>query len=460
MLNEKQNKKSYIEKIKEELINSKDKALFEEIINHYKKANNLDSLIWILKNALNIPPTTLHQIVDIIISSNNYDKIFECAKLIDGRPNNKGMIRNLALAIIKSNSYELISNFLILIEDAPVSLLIDGYINVSNLEQLLESNDLALPDYAESIYRLAKLLDCKRKEVSKKKLVETVIKTNCVLIIIKYAATISDAPINKLADAIIRIGYSHYIYKFALCVNGAPVERLTDALVNLSYQTNKFNVYDVYEFAKNVPNAPVKKLAQLIINVRIKQDPNEYKRVLYLFACDVKDAPIEQILDEFISLKAWDYLIAFARDIEGAPIEKITDAILTIPQIQPCIVYTFASRVPNVNLEKITNYFVRLGNLRYLYLISATIPEFNVESIVSVVLTLIKSQNNISIEELEILRKFCNLSSKLSVQTIRRLEEIVGNSIISPNAQEAISDQLISENESKRISLTLPNQSK
>ena len=124
----------------------------------------------------------------------------------------------------------------------------------------------------------------------------------------KLCYTISIQRGNYLMDAT----KAERIYDLAMA--GGDVNALADEIVKTNDQ------YFTYLFAKNVKNAPINKLAQAIID-------SDYAYYIFLFACNVKNAPIDKLTDAIIASESEHYIAMFAKSVENAPMDKLKAAL-------------------------------------------------------------------------------------------------------------------------------------
>lgn len=120
--------------------------------------------------------------------------------------------------------------------------------------------------------------------------------------ILLFACEVDVADIKKLETAIIETNSTYYIYRFAFEVNRSNVTRLEDAIINAFEKTpNKDDIIsDIYIFAADVVGANIERLEKIAIAHGNEYWINEFEELKRYYDLH-KDRVSEEEIDEFIS---------------------------------------------------------------------------------------------------------------------------------------------------------------
>ncbi len=113
---------------------------------------------------------------------------------------------------------------------------------------------------------------------------------------------------------------------------------------------------------------------RLIINELIKRKSFTY---LLHYACEIEDAPVEEIEKVIIDLRMIGIIKTFALKVKGANIKLLEDAIININN--PEGIYFFAKEVPGANINRLANAIINTGEPRYISLFARYIKNSNLE---------------------------------------------------------------------------------
>jgi len=105
-------------------------------------------------------------------------------------------------------------------------------------------------------------------------------------------------------------------------------------------------------------------------------------KLLYKYACEVENAPIEKLIDRVIEIKNCKYIHLFARDFCKC-LDKLTDAIIKYGT--DLDIYNFSLDVRNVDINKITDKLIQVGDVEFLIKYITNVRGVNIDKVLNII---------------------------------------------------------------------------
>ncbi len=161
------------------------------------------------------------------------------------------------------------------------------------------------------------------KNTTKLAFLRMIIKTGDWKKIVKVAEFMKWSPIEEICNEIAKTNNPEIIYEFTSCIpkdiSGVPINKMANTICEIG-------CFDyIYLFARDVKDAPIDKLQIFLCKQREKNDL--LAKYIYLFASNIKGANIYMLTEAICNVGNPEYIYYFASDIKGAPIELLIDAI-------------------------------------------------------------------------------------------------------------------------------------
>lgn len=105
-------------------------------------------------------------------------------------------------------------------------------------------------------------------------------------------------------------------------------------------------------------------------------------KLLYKYACEVENAPIEKLIDRVIEIKSCKYIHLFSRDFCKC-LDKLTDAIIKYGTALD--IYNFSLDVRNVDINKITDKLIQVGDVEFLIKYITNVRGVNIDKVLNII---------------------------------------------------------------------------
>lgn len=130
---------------------------------------------------------------------------------------------------------------------------------------------------------------------------------------------------------------------------------------------------ELYNYVKYI-NILTKEDKRLVLDELIRRKSPEF---LLRYACEIEDAPVEEIEKIIIELKMPNYIGLFALKVKGANIPLLEKSI--IENANAGNIYFFAKDIKGANINNLTNAIIDTNDAKYICLFAKNIPGANIE---------------------------------------------------------------------------------
>ena len=164
----------------------------------------------------------------------------------------------------------------------------------------------------------------------------------------------------KMDDAVaevITMGNYSRIYAFVRDIEEAPIVKLADAMIATH---NEIYIYElaIYMQDKGLLNEELKvKFARAIIKTKSVQ-------FIYLYARDIKNAPLKELTDAEIDIGDAEYIYLYARDVNVAP-TRLTERMAETKNAE--FIYLYATKIKYASLKVLAEGIMATQNAEYIY---------------------------------------------------------------------------------------------
>lgn len=149
---------------------------------------------------------------------------------------------------------------------------------------------------------------------------------------------------------------ANVLYNIALYINGLTMQDI-DKITEYIIKTGNFSV--LYEFAGNIPNAPLDKIVDKIIEM-------EESKYIFRLAICIKDKTeyIQRLTNAIINLKEPEYIYLYTRDLfqnlGPTEVDRLEDAIIKTEDLW--YIYEFAKNIKRVSTKKLILAIIKSGD--------------------------------------------------------------------------------------------------
>lgn len=258
----------------------------------------------------------------------------------------KANIELLEDAILNFNDLKYICMFLKDIENCSEAKIKHKIIELSSVDELLNSTTCVEKEFIEDL-----IISTKRADL-----------------MYEYLLKVDKANIDKFQKAIVYNGTSEDIINFSKYIKNIDIESLEDELIK------KRDYHTIYKLAINNKKANVKKLEQCILR-------SNNAKSIYRFASLVEDANIPLLEEAIIKTNSLKYMSKFMQTIENANKDKILEAIMKsdnilVDKLETLLEIALSS--DDIFKNKIEKYIINSNSAKYIYLYAYKIKDASI----------------------------------------------------------------------------------